>query len=173
MIEEKELLNKVLSGTVIKDKTYWENELSNSNYAVIQKIGLIKLLWQNILKVHDTEWLKKELKVFHNEPGGILTSSCTSYQDSDLEECYVEALEEIEQSEIDIKKLNVLIRAMQLRVVDALLSAMDGQFQIAGKNVTFATLREEDAQFKLDKELGQMFDDFYIFDPDYDSDCES
>jgi len=169
--EEKELLNKVLSNTVISDSSDWEREFDNSNHAVIQKIGLIKFLWQNVIRVNDTEWLKKELKVFRDEPGGILASSCTSYQDSDLEDCYFEALEEIEQSDIDIKKLNVLIRAMQLSVVDSLLAAMDGQFEIAGKNVTFSTLKEESGKFELDQELGQLFDDFYLLDPDYDTDC--
>jgi len=170
--EEKKLLKNVLEDTVVTDSMEWEREFDNGNQAVIQKIGLIKLLWENIIRVDDTEWLKKELKVFRNESGGILTSSCTAYQDSDLEECYIEVLESLEESDIDIRKLNIFIRAMQLSVVDSLLAAMDGQFEIEGKNVTFATQKLDNGKFKVDSELGQMFDDFYILDPDYDVDCE-
>jgi len=168
--EEKKHLKSILTGTPIVDSTEWEKEFEQGT-AVHEKVGLIKTIWNTIVRKNDTEWIEKQISFLEQDFTGNLYASAFVNQDPK----YLEAIKAIKESNIPLQHINTLIRAYQLSVADEILALQDGKTRLDnGANIAFYSQKVVDKEIGYDilpdKKLGQMLDDFYLFDPDYDED---
>lgn len=166
MTQEKiDLLNKILEDTPIVDPKEWIEEYEQGN-AVHEKIGLYKAVWQKIISLENTQWLDESIEFLSQDFSGNLYAA--AYVNDDPE--FLEALEAIKESGVEIKHLNQVIKAMQLSVIYEIIALNDGIVEMENCNSIglFTVVEtEEGIEIQPDRPLGQMHDDFHLFDPDF------